>query len=96
MALNLELKIKIDSFKIFEKILSKINAEYKGIIHQKDIYYKFNNGLLKLRKENNSFTLIKYLRDEKNKRWSNYELLFINGKNPEKYLNDIFEKRSYC
>ncbi len=91
MAYNLELKTKIKSFDFFETVLSEICAEYKGIINQKDIYYKFKNGLLKLRIENNKFTLIKYLRDEKNKRWSNYELLELSGKNPEKYLSDIFE-----
>lgn len=92
MAFNLELKIKIDSFKEFENILNKNKAEYKGVIKQKDIYYKFNNGLLKLRIENDTYTLIKYIRNEKNKRWSNYELLELKGKNPEKYLNEILIK----
>lgn len=91
MAFNLELKTKIKSFTFYENILKQINAEYKGIINQKDIYYKYKNGLLKLRVENNSYTLIKYLRDEKNKRWSNYELLELKGKNPEKYLSEILE-----
>lgn len=91
MAYNLELKTKIKSFDFYENILNKICDEYKGIIKQKDIYYKFKNGLLKLRIENNSYSLIKYLRDEDKKRWSNYELLELKGKNPEKYLNDIFE-----
>ncbi|MCX7876450.1 MAG: class IV adenylate cyclase [Melioribacteraceae bacterium] len=92
MALNLELKIKVKSFDEFEKILNDINANYVGIINQKDIYYKFKNGLLKLRVENNSYTLIKYLRNEKNKRWSNYELLELKGKNPEKYLKEILQE----
>lgn len=89
MAFNLELKIRIESFRQFENILKKNRAEYKETLKQKDIYYKFNHGLLKLRIENETYTLIKYFRDEYNKRWSNYELLELKGKDPEKYLNEI-------
>lgn len=89
MAFNLELKIRIESFRQFENILKKNRAEYKKTLKQKDIYYKFNHGLLKLRIENGTYTLIKYFRDENNKRWSNYELLELKGKDPEKYLNEI-------
>lgn len=88
---NLELKIKVDSHTKLINLLIKINAECKGILKQKDVYYKVKKGLLKLRVENGTYTLIKYLRDEKGKRWSNYELLNIEGTNPEKYLQDIFE-----
>ena len=90
MPLNLELKIKVESHSKLLKVLRRINAEKKSILRQKDVYYKTKNGLLKLRIEGNNFTLIKYLRDENGKRWSNYELLRLEGKNPEKYLNDIF------
>lgn len=90
MPLNLELKVKVDSYTKLINALRRINAEKKGILRQKDIYYKTGKGLLKLRVEGNSYTLIKYMRDEKGKRWSNYELLRLEGKNPEKYLNDIF------
>lgn len=88
---NLELKIKVDSHAKLINLLKKMEAEYKGILVQKDIYFKVKKGLLKLRVERGTFTLIKYLRDEKGKRWSNYELLKLNGKNPEKYFRDIFE-----
>ena len=91
MALNLELKIKVDSHKKYISVLKRIGAENKGILKQKDIYYKVKKGLLKLRVENETFTLIKYLRDEKGKRWSNYELMTLKAKNPEKYLNEIFD-----
>src|SRR3990167_23457 len=91
MPLNLELKIKVESHTKLIKALRRINAEKKGILIQKDVYYKTKNGLLKLRVEGNTSTLIKYLRDEKGKRWSNYELLRLVGKNPEKYLQDIFD-----
>jgi len=90
MPLNLELKVKVESHTKLINVLRRINAEKKGILRQKDVYYKTKNGLLKLRVEGNTFTLIKYLRDEKGKRWSNYELLRLEGKNPEKYLKNIF------
>ncbi|MBI1938403.1 MAG: CYTH domain-containing protein [Ignavibacteriales bacterium] len=92
MAVNLELKIKTGSHQKYINTLENINASFEGILKQKDVYYKIPKGLLKLRIENNeSYCLIKYLRDEKGKRWSNYELLFLNGKNPEKYLSEIFK-----
>lgn len=91
MAVNLELKIKTGSHQKYISTLEKVNASYEGILKQKDVYYKIPKGLLKLRIENGSYSLIKYLRDEKGKRWSNYELLFLTGKNPEKYLSEIFK-----
>lgn len=91
MPLNLELKIKLDSHKNIEKILKRNKAEFKGILNQKDVYFKTGEGLLKLRVEGKANTLIKYIRDEKGKRWSNYELLELHGKNPEKYLERILK-----
>lgn len=91
MPLNLELKIKLVSHKKIENILKKSKAEFIGILSQKDIYFKTSKGLLKLRVEGKANTLIKYIRDENGKRWSNYELLELHGKNPEKYLESILK-----
>lgn len=91
MPVNLELKIKTESHRNILHKLRLINAEEKKTLVQKDIYFKVSNGLLKLRIENGNYFLIKYLRDEKRKRWSNYEILELKGKNPEKYLADIFQ-----
>lgn len=91
MPLNLELKIKLGSHKNIEKILKRNKAEFKGILKQKDVYFKTGEGLLKLRVEGKANTLIKYIRDEKGKRWSNYELLELHGKSPEKYLESILK-----
>lgn len=91
MAQNLEIKIKIAEFETVIKLLNSKNALDKGILRQKDIYYSFNKGLLKLRKVNGQYELIKYNRDEVNPdRWSDYFLLQLNGENVEEYLNDIF------
>jgi adenylate cyclase, class 2 len=91
MAFNLELKVSVESHKKFIHILESVGAEDKGILKQKDIYYKVKSGLLKLRIENKTYTLIKYSRDEKGKRWSNYELLKLEGRNPEKYLESFLQ-----
>lgn len=90
MATNLEIKQPIDSFDKIKNILIENKAEDKGLLIQKDTYYKYDKGLLKLREQNGSFQLIKYNRDETGKdRWSNYELLFIEGENVEEYLSEI-------
>jgi adenylate cyclase, class 2 len=90
MPLNLELKTKVDSHQKYIALLKKANAENMGILHQKDIYYRWKGGLLKLRLEGSSSTLIKYVRPETGKRLSNYELLHLEGDDPEKYLGEIF------
>ena len=91
MAQNLELKVRVNSHESFKKILKAISAEYKGVLLQKDTYYNYKKGLLKLRSVNGGFEFIKYLRDESaDKRWSNYELIKITSQNAEEFLNDVF------
>jgi adenylate cyclase, class 2 len=91
MPLNLELKIKLDTFNKVEENLVSIGASFEGVLIQKDVYFKWKNGLLKLRIEKGTYILIKYARAEKGKRWSDYELLELKGKNPEKYLSSILD-----
>jgi len=92
MATNLEIKLPINTFNEIRKVLADKMAENKGILNQKDTYFNYNKGLLKLREQNGSFELIKYNRDESgNDRWSNYELLFIEGKNIEEYFREILK-----
>jgi predicted adenylyl cyclase CyaB len=92
MPVNLEIKIKVLDHDFFTEKLKNIGAEYKGILNQKDIYYNIKNSLLKLRVQNTYTELIKYKRNETGKsRWSNYEILHVSGKNPEKYFNSIFD-----
>ena len=92
MAVNLELKIAIENISKLEESLVEIGADLKGVLNQKDIYYKVDNGLLKLRLENGEASLIKYSRDEKKKdRWSNYFVLKLEGEEVENYFNDFFQ-----
>jgi predicted adenylyl cyclase CyaB len=94
MPVNLELKLKVNSHRGIVKKLKSINALFHRTLLQKDIYYSFPHGLLKLRMEGKDFFLIKYLRNEIGKRFSNYEIMLLKGKNPEKYLSEIFKIES--
>ena len=92
MGKNLELKIKVESHDEFIKILSEARAVDKGLLNQKDIYYKINEGLLKLRIQNGEFYLIKYIRDENTlTRWSKYEIMEIKSNNAEDFLETLFD-----
>jgi len=92
LPLNLELKIKIDSFDSLIEKLKSINARQDSILLQKDIYYKIPAGLLKLRIENGTKTLIFYNRDEiSENRWSDFNLLKIEDYNAEEFLSRLFE-----
>ena len=92
MALNLEIKIAtISQDEMIEKVL-KNGGKFLDTFRQKDVYYKFEKGLLKLRKQNGEYQLVKYNRNEsKGERWSDYSLLFLTGDNVEDYLMDLFE-----
>lgn len=95
MPTNLELKIKVDNPVKLLDLVEKINAEFKGELNQVDVYYRIKNGLLKLRLENGSQTLIKYLRNEKTgNRWSDYQLISLEKNDAREYLKDILEEEA--
>lgn len=95
MPTNLELKIKVDNPAELLAMLKEINAEFKGELEQVDVYYKIKNGLLKLRLENGSQTLIKYFRNEKTgNRWSDYQLISLERNDARKYLKDILKEET--
>ena len=92
MPTNLELKIKLNSFNQVEKYLKEINATHTATLNQKDVYYKSNSGLLKLRIENGNQSIIKYVRDEKSKnRFSNFEVLYFSSGNAEKFFGELLK-----
>ena len=92
MPSNIEIKIKIPTFRKYENILKSLGLKPKELLNQKDIYYETKKGLLKLRIENGKDSLIKYSRDEKSKnRVSNYNVLKISDNSAEKFFNDIFK-----
>jgi predicted adenylyl cyclase CyaB len=92
MPKNLELKIKMDSFYKTKSLLNNIGAEFKGELIQKDIYYKVEGILLKLRIENGRASLIKYLRNEEAKdRWSDFDIINFEEGIIEDFFKDIFK-----
>lgn len=91
MPTNLELKISVASHQKLKEILREINAEYKGLLNQKDVYYSVPDGLLKLRIENGDESLIFYNRNEKAlNRWSDYNLIKFRDSGGEKFFSNVF------
>lgn len=95
MGKNLELKIKVDEHNFVEQILKESNAEFIDTLNQKDIYYKYDNGLLKLRNVNGNGELIKYNRDElSSERWSDYEILNVDPEKAELFFRDVLKEEA--
>lgn len=93
MARNLEIKVKLSSHKSVKEILTANGILNSEFLHQKDIYYNVDNGILKLRIENENQTLIFYDRNEKaKKRWSDYYLLNITTKDAEEFFKRLFNE----
>ena len=92
MPKNLEIKVKLKSHKEVKEILKNNQIHLKKLLVQKDIYYKVDRGLLKLRIENDKQTLIFYDRNEKSKkRWSDYHLLDIKNVDANVYLKRFLD-----
>jgi adenylate cyclase class 2 len=80
MPQNLELKARISSISMAIRVVRRLNAQRKGILRQRDIYYNVSRGRLKLRIINNrSAELIFYNRpNRKGSRYSDYFVLPVN------------------
>jgi predicted adenylyl cyclase CyaB len=89
MPQNLELKVRVKSHRRFLTHLKNNNIPFVSQLNQKDIYFAYDKGLLKLRIENGKHYLIKYNRNESGKRWSKYQILNLDGDAPYDYLKDI-------
>lgn len=63
--LNIEIKAKCNNHIIIREILKSKKADFKGIDHQIDTYFKTNFGRLKLREGNIENFLIFYEREDK-------------------------------
>jgi predicted adenylyl cyclase CyaB len=89
---NLELKAKYEDHRAAKKILKELNASYRGVLIQRDVYFNIPKGRLKLRSINNtSHELIYYNRaDVKGKRLSFYFIEKIaHPEKTEKLLTEI-------
>lgn len=63
--INIEIKARNSNHERIREILKSRGAHYKGIDHQIDIYFKTNDGRLKLRKGDIENYLIYYEREDK-------------------------------
>jgi len=61
--INIEIKAKSDNNDKIRSILKEKNADFKGVDHQIDIYFKVPEGRLKLRQGNIENSLIFYRRE---------------------------------
>jgi len=62
MATNIEIKAKCNNPITIKEILKSRNADFKGVDHQIDTYFKVANGRMKLREGNIETALIQYNR----------------------------------
>jgi len=63
--MNIEIKAKSNNQDLIRKILKSKNADFKGVDHQIDTYFKIKNGRLKLREGKIENNLIYYQRENK-------------------------------
>ena len=63
--ISIEIKAKSNNQDTIRKILQLKNADFKGVDHQIDTYFKVNNGRLKLREGKIENHLIHYQRENK-------------------------------
>lgn len=85
--LNIEIKAKCNDHEKIRAILKLRNAEFKGIDHQIDTYFKVNNGRLKLREGNIENFLVFYEREDKEGPKQSDVILFKSD--PNSSLKDI-------
>ncbi|MEM8526017.1 MAG: class IV adenylate cyclase [Bacteroidota bacterium] len=64
MHINIEIKARCTYPEKIKSLLDAKNADFKGVDHQIDTYYKVHNGRLKLRAGNIENTLIHYERSD--------------------------------
>lgn len=62
---NIEIKARSNNHEKIREFLKSRNADFKGIDHQVDTYFKVNSGRLKLREGNIENHLIYYERENK-------------------------------
>jgi len=85
--INIEIKAKSDNQDKIREILKSKNADFKGVDHQIDTYFKVNNGRLKLREGNIENSLIHYNRDnQEGPKQSDVTLFKFNPKSSLKEL----------
>jgi len=88
--INIEIKAKSNNQDAIRKILKSKNADFKGIDHQIDTYFKVDNGKLKLREGKIENYLIHYQRENKEGPKQSDVTLFKSD--PQSSLKEILTK----
>lgn len=96
--LNIEYKIFIGASQEVKKRLEILGAKYVGAFNQKDTYFNYGGGRLKLREvKNKKAELILYHRPNNNgSRLSDYKIIVLDKKNQFsvfKMLSNLFGKK---
>lgn len=86
MPINLEIKVPIKNVKKLIKIVEENGGKLIYSSRQIDVYYKINNGRLKIRDSSGEKSIIFYDRKEDgNERWSNFQVMKV--ANPKLWIN---------
>ena len=85
--INIEIKARSSDRNGIREILISSNADFKGVDHQIDTYFKVKNGRLKLREGNIENYLIYYGRENKSGPKQSNVILYKS--NPESNLKDV-------
>jgi adenylate cyclase, class 2 len=88
--INIEIKAKSNNQDTIREILKSKNADFKGVDHQIDTYFKVDNGRLKLRQGKIENYLIYYQRENKEGPKQSDVILFKSD--PEPSLKEILTK----
>jgi predicted adenylyl cyclase CyaB len=88
--INIEIKAKTTDQEKIRKILKSNNADFKGVDHQVDTYFKVGSGRLKLREGNIENNLIHYERE--NKSGPKKSLVILYKYSPNQNLKEILTK----
>lgn len=88
--LNIEIKAKSLELDRIRDILKSKNADFKGIDHQVDTYFKVNSGRLKLREGNIENHLIYYEREDKS--GPKKSLVVLYKYNPDQKLKEVLTR----
>jgi adenylate cyclase, class 2 len=88
--INIEIKAKSNNQDTIREILKSKNADFKGVDHQIDTYFKVDNGRLKLRQGKIENYLIYYQRENKEGPKQSDVILFKSD--PESSLKEILTK----
>ena len=88
--LNIEIKAKSNNQNKIREILKSKKADFKGMDHQIDTYFKVNFGRLKLREGNIENNLIHYNREDKEGPKQSDIILFKSA--PDSTLKELLTK----